>query len=113
MWKFLLLSLSIITFFSVIFLDIYRVTGSSMEPEYKEGDLVIIVKYRGLYHDIQEGDAVVFISPETGRPILKECRYIDGDEAFLTGTNLPESTDSRHFGRISIEDIKGWVWIKI
>ena len=113
MQKFIIISFLIILLLSAFFIDTFHVTGDSMYPEFTEGDLIITVKPAFFIHKIRKGDDVVFNSPVTGKLNLKRCLAVDNNEVFLTGINLPESTDSRHYGRIALNDIKGWVWIKI
>ncbi len=104
--------LFLIIIISLIF-DIVKIEGNSMKPDYEEGSIVIVsANILGL-RKTKPGDIVVFKNPETERLNIKRCSAAYKDTVFLTGTNLSESTDSRHFGRIPKNDILGWVWIKI
>lgn len=84
-----------------------------MSPQFNDGNLIIIRQNRLTHHKTEVGDIVVFTSPLTNRLNIKRCSVVNEDSVFITGTNLSESTDSRHFGRIKNSDIKGWLWIKI
>jgi signal peptidase I len=97
MWKFLLLFIfALIIVFSVFF-RVFRVNGESMSPLLSDGSLVL-VKRPGL-SEIRPatGDIVVFPSPLNGELNIKKCTAVDDGEVFVTGINLPESTDSRHY----------------
>ena len=113
MYKFFLLIFTVVTLIFTLFFDIYHVSGSSMAPLYSDGDVVIVKKRTVFNNEVEEGDIILFRSPLNGRVNIKECRYIDGDRIFVTGIDLCNSTDSRHFGRISTDDVMGFVWIKI
>lgn len=113
MQKFIIISVIIIIIFSAFLTDIYRVEGDSMSPDFTDGSYVLTVRNLPGFYSPEAGDDVVFRSPQSGRLNLKRCTAVDGNGIFVTGVNLPESTDSRHFGRIPAEDIEGWVWIKI
>lgn len=84
-----------------------------MSPDFESGSLVIAVKNKAIMHEFSEGDDIIFRSPLSGRLNIKRCLAVDDSGIFVTGTNLPKSTDSRHYGRIQPEDIESWVWIKI
>jgi signal peptidase I len=113
MWKFIILLLLAIAAVSSVFFGVLKVEGESMNPVLEDGNFVIIRKYVFHRYEPREGDILVFNSPLSGRLNIKRCSAVYGSTVFLTGTNLPESTDSRHFGRIKKTDIKGSVWIKI
>ncbi len=93
--------------------DVMRVNGNSMEPELENGSVIIVINNIFGFFTPKKGDFVVFTSPVTGELNIKCCLTVENDEVFVTGTNLSESTDSRHFGRIAVTDIEGWAWIKI
>jgi signal peptidase I len=113
MWKFLVLILALSAIVLFLLFDVLRVSGNSMEPQFSDGNLVIIRQNRLTRHKIEIGDIIVFTNPLTNRLNIKRCSALNKDSVFATGNNLPESTDSRQFGRIKYADIKGWVWKKI
>ena len=84
-----------------------------MEPRFGNGNIVIVKRNLLKTREPVIDDIVVFASPLTGRLNIKRCTAVKGDKVFVTGYNLAESTDSRHYGSISAADIRGWVWIKI
>lgn len=113
MGKFIILFLLTAVLVSSGFFGVLRVEGDSMTPLLEEGDVVIIKKAVFYHHKPEEGDILIFNNPISGRLNIKRCSAVYGTTVFVTGINLPESTDSRHFGRIKKSDIKGSVWIKI
>lgn len=113
MWKFLILIFTVTAIVFIFLFDIIRVSGNSMAPQFTDGKLIIVRQNRLTNRKPAAGDIIVVTNPLTNRLNIKRCSAVYEDSVFVTGTNLPESTDSRHFGRISIADIKGWVWIKI
>lgn len=84
-----------------------------MEPELNNGSLIIIRRNLFNIKKTAKDDMVIFINPLTGRPNVKRCSTAKDGMLFLTGDNLPESTDSRHFGSIPASEVRGWVWKKI
>ncbi|MDC7126985.1 MAG: signal peptidase I [Spirochaetales bacterium] len=113
MRKFLLtiICLSLIIF--GLFFDIIKVSGNSMLPDIHNGDIAVIRRNRLTKRETSVGDIVIFVNPVTEQLNIKKCTALYGDTIFVTGTNLPESTDSRAFGRITKNSIKGWLWINI
>jgi hypothetical protein len=81
-----------------------RVGGSSMRPALLSGDTV--VAFRRKPH---EGDIV--LARHGGREIIKRVGRREGDKYYLVGDNRQESTDSRHYGFISKNDILGTIMI--
>lgn len=89
--------------FRVIF-GISIVEGTSMDPGIPEGSLVI---YNRLAKSYEENDIV--IAQVEGTSILKRIDMIEEGRVYLLGDNLPESVDSRTFGWVEMEQIKGKV----
>ena len=88
-----------------------RVTGDSMSPCLKNGDEILIKKVVNL----KIGDVVLANHPfKQSVKILKRISEITEDgKYFLVGDNLIESTDSRTFGTISLNEILGKVEKKL
>lgn len=84
-----------------------------MEPRIGNGSFVIVRKNILGRGATDVDDLVVFRNPLTHKLNIKVCTAVDDGRIFVIGENLPESTDSRHFGSISESDVQGWVWIKI
>ena len=82
-----------------------RVSGDSMRPTLSDGDVVLIV--RGVNANV--GDIVLAQHPyKQSVTMLKRITAIDENGRFeLRGDNPGESTDSRTFGSVPREHIKG------
>lgn len=88
-----------------------KVTGKSMLPLLEPGIEILIDPFA--YQKIMPkvGDIIVTIHPDHPElTIIKRITDINQDGSyFLTGDNSNESTDSRHWGTIKLEDIIGKV----
>lgn len=85
----------------------YICEGKSMNPTLKDGEVVLVDKSA----EIEVSDIVVAKHPsEQNSEIVKRVERINecGDY-FLVGDNLEDSNDSRHFGAVTKEYIKGKV----
>lgn len=80
-----------------------------MEPVLHDRSIILINRAAYLLKSPKEGDLVVFSDPLNGEMTVKRCLAVRNSEIFVTGINLPESTDSRHYGRISQDLIIGRV----
>lgn len=85
----------------------YICEGTSMNPTLKDGEVVLVDRAA----EIEVGDIVVARHPlERTSEVVKRVERIDErGNYFLVGDNLPDSNDSRHFGAVSKEYIKGKV----
>ena len=92
-----------------VFFSFFIVEGNSMSPLIEDGDIILVKNRIFSNFNPKKGDILVFRNPETGRLNVKQCSALDGGGIFLTGLNLPDSTDSRHFGRVRPEQIRGKV----
>lgn len=65
-------------------LSLVLIRGTSMEPTYRTGDLVIG------YHSpvVEPGDVVIFRGP-AGTPVIHRLRAVEGDRLMTRGDNLP------------------------
>ena len=85
-----------------------RVVGNSMERILKEGDLVTYKKLNPKNIDLEMGDIVVASHPKTkNKLIIKRIYRIYKNKFDLRGDNSLASTDSREFGLIELDLIKG------
>jgi signal peptidase I len=90
-------------------LQILKVAGESLAPEYREGDFVLIAKIPFLLNRLEDGDIVAFRHPVYGLMIKKIAALEPKrDEIFVVGTH-ESSIDSRHFGTIRRADLVGKV----
>lgn len=83
---------------------IRRVVGISMLPTYEEGQLIVAVKpiRRVGLHDI-------VIITHDGREKIKRITDIEPGKLYVRGDNPRHSTDSRHFGWVHKNSVKGKV----
>lgn len=90
-------------------LQILKVAGESLAPEYREGDFVLIVKIPFFLNRLAEDDVIAFRHPVYGLMIKKVAVIEPGqDKIFVIGTH-ESSIDSRHFGTIRRADLVGKV----
>ena len=85
----------------------YICEGNSMNPTLKDGETVLVDRAA----KIEVGDIVVAKHPiEQQSEIIKRVeRITERGHYFLIGDNLEDSNDSRHFGAVTREYIKGKV----
>jgi len=81
-------------------LIIRRVVGRSMDPRLVPGNVVLA---RSWLKRVQPGDVV--IAQYQGREIIKRIERFEADKVYVVGDNLVQSTDSRHFGWLTEQDI--------
>lgn len=89
----------------------FRVTGKSMQPLLQPGEEILINPHAYLQSPPQINDIVVVIHPHKSHlEIVKRIVEIREDHTyFLQGDNLPQSTDSRNFGTVAFNFIRGKV----
>ncbi len=85
----------------------YICEGRSMNPTLKDGEVVLVDRSA----EIAVGDIVVAKHPiEQNSEIVKRIEQInERGHYFLTGDNPQDSNDSRHFGAVTREYIRGKV----
>ncbi len=85
----------------------YICEGKSMNPTLKDGEVVLVDREA----EIKIGDIVVVKHPfEQNSEVVKRVERIDErGHYFLVGDNSEDSNDSRHFGAVAREFIKGKV----
>lgn len=84
----------------------YICEGKSMNPTLKDGEVVLVDREA----KIEVGDIVVARHPiEQGEVVKRVSRITDRGHYFLVGDNLEDSIDSRHYGAVTREYIKGKV----
>lgn len=86
----------------------YECEGNSMSPTLKDGERVLVDKSP---ETIEVGDIVLARHPvEQITDIIKRVQKIsERGHYFLVGDNLEDSNDSRNFGAVTREYIKGKV----
>ncbi len=95
---------------ALIFLGLrhkYICEGKSMNPTLKNGEIVLVDRAA----KIEIGDIVVAKHPieQTSEVIKRVERINERGNYFLVGDNSEDSNDSRHFGAVAREYIKGKV----
>jgi hypothetical protein len=94
-------------------LNIWRVSGDSLEPQYQNGDFVVISKVPILLRRLRPGDAVVLRHPRYG-PLIKLVERLEARQEQIYVVGLKEnSVDSRLFGPLSRRDLAGKVILHI
>ena len=85
----------------------YICEGTSMNPTLRDGEMVLVDRKA----EIEVGDIVVARHPiEQDSEVVKRVQRInDRGHYYLVGDNLDDSTDSRHYGAVTREYIKGKV----
>ncbi len=85
----------------------YVCEGKSMYPTLRDGEKVLVDRAA----KIKAGDIIVARHPiEQTSEIVKRVKEInERGNYFLVGDNLEDSNDSRHFGAVTKEYIKGKV----
>jgi nickel-type superoxide dismutase maturation protease len=85
----------------------YICEGKSMNPTLKDGEVVLVDRTAS----IDVGDIVVARHPlQKGGEIVKRVKEINArGHYFLVGDNLDDSEDSRHFGAVTRDYIRGKV----
>lgn len=82
-----------------------------MTPTYSEGDNVLVSSLPLMFAKPKKGDVVVF--EKYNRLYVKRIGKINDKKYFLVGDNKKDSHDSRRFGLVSDNQIKGKVIRKI
>lgn len=82
-----------------------KVTGSSLYPDFQEGDYVIVLTVP--FFSFKPGVTIVFRHPVYGT-MIKKIWQLDSCGIHVIG-NHPESVDSRRFGPIQRGDVIGRV----
>jgi nickel-type superoxide dismutase maturation protease len=85
----------------------YICEGRSMNPTLKDGEVVLVDREA----DIEVGDIVVAKHPveQDSEVVKRVARIVERGHYFLVGDNLDDSIDSRHYGAVTREYIKGKV----
>ena len=94
-------------FFSLSPIDEYKISGSSMLPTLKTGDMVLVNKVVYWFSSPKKNDLVAVRDPRDRKTLIKRIIKIEGKSYFVQGDNKNSSTDSRVFGMIGKQDIIG------
>jgi len=90
-------------------LQLFKISGNSLYPLYKEGQRVVC---RKVFQNtkIKINDTIVFEKEHYGM-MIKRVRSINNNSYFVEGTD-PMSIDSRNFGSLKLDEIKYKVLFK-
>lgn len=83
-------------------LKLFKISGNSLFPLYKDGQRVLCLKTSRFYK-IKKNDIVVFSKDSYGL-MIKQVTSVENEEYYVKGTD-PFSIDSRNFGTISFDEI--------
>lgn len=85
----------------------YICEGKSMNPTLKDGEVVLVDREA----EIEVGDIVVAKHPieQTSEVVKRVASINDRGHYFLIGDNPDDSVDSRHYGAVTRNYIKGKV----
>lgn len=89
----------------------FTVNGNSMHPTLHPGQDILSFNWAYLGKKPKVGDIIIVKSGKGKgeREIIKRVIKIMGDELWMMGDNADESTDSRDFGPVKMEQIMGKV----
>lgn len=82
-------------------LQLRRIMGDSMLPTLRQGQLVLFASG----HPAKVGDIVMI--RHNGVEKIKRVARLEGGRVYLLGDNPEASTDSRQFGWLGVEVIRG------
>ncbi len=95
----------------MLLLSRFKIAGHSMAPKFSDNDSVLVSSIPFMFGKPKKGDVVVF--EKYNRLYIKRIKKIKDEKYFLIGDNKKDSQDSRRFGLVKREQIKGKVIIKI
>jgi signal peptidase I len=86
-----------------------KVTGASLEPDYQDGDFVLISKIPFFFVPVQAGDVIVFHHEIYGTLIKRIERLVPEQNGYYVLGTRQDSIDSRVIGVIAKKDVIGKV----
>lgn len=89
----------------------FKIIGHSMSPAFPENSSVLVSSVPFLFNKPKVNDIVLF--KKSNKFYLKRVKKIKEGKYFLEGDNESDSLDSRQFGLVNREQIKGKAIIKL
>ncbi|MBI4039215.1 nickel-type superoxide dismutase maturation protease [Candidatus Daviesbacteria bacterium] len=89
----------------MLLLGRFKIYGHSMEPELRENQQIIASSTPYWFTSPRKGDVVVVKHPQENRVIIKRITRVDHNTYWVLGDNPRSSSDSRHFGPITKNNI--------
>tara|TARA_B100001029_G_C14926631_1_gene375165 strand:+ start:216 stop:572 length:357 start_codon:yes stop_codon:yes gene_type:complete len=89
------------------------ISGDSMLPSLKEGDIVFFKNYKKDKLDPKPGQIVIFNHPLKNQKLIKRINLVKQNNIEVFGDNIEFSEDSNNFGSVNKEKIIGIVTSKI
>lgn len=86
-----------------------KVSGASLEPDYQDGDFVLISKIPIIFKYARAGDVIVFHHEVYGTLIKRIERFVPEQNAYYVLGTHQDSIDSRLIGLVSKKDVVGKV----
>ena len=84
------------------------VSGSSMEPALAPGELVLVDLWSYRHRPPRTGEIVLVASRTPGgSPLVKRVASVREDRLWLLGDNSGRSVDSRDFGPVPVDRVRG------
>lgn len=122
--RFALIAALIVIPFRIFIAQPFLVSGNSMFPTFKNNDYLIVDEISYRFREPERGEVIVFRSPvEPNKYLIKRIvglptETINGlelkdGEYFVEGDNRGESFDSRFWGALPEENIKGRALIRL
>ena len=91
----------------------FVIKGPSMKPTLKPGDQVLVDVKTHLRRPLRPSEIVLFRQPAGTLLMVKRILSIEQGAIHVQGDNQSESSDSRHFGLVPIDNVIGVVCTKI
>jgi signal peptidase I len=86
-----------------------KVNGASLEPDYQDGDFVLISKIPFFFIPVRTGDVIVFHHEIYGTLIKRIERLVPEQNGYYVLGTREDSIDSRVMGVIAKKDVIGKV----
>lgn len=89
----------------------FTVNGTSMLPTLKPGQDILSFNWAYFKSKPKIGDIIVI--DYNGKALIKRVKKIIEGQVLVEGDNREESTDSRYFGSISLDQIVGKIVYRV